>query len=65
MVSLRNAVPFFFCETDVAALRYVIVHGNDVERSGVRRSVAVRKILEPRNERRGLRDFVRYFPSSR
>src|SRR5712672_1065025 len=60
VVSLRNAAPFFFCETDVAALGCVVVHGDDVERSGVRRSIAVRKILEPRNERRGLRDFVRY-----
>src|SRR5712672_3950364 len=62
LVSLRNAVPFFFCETDVAALGCVVIYGDDVERSGVGRSVAVRKILEPRNKSGGLRDFVRNLP---
>src|SRR5712671_5762739 len=62
LVSLRNAVPFFFCEGDISAFGHVVVHGDYVERSGIGGSVAIRKILEPRNKGRGLRDFVRYLP---
>src|ERR1700732_1002614 len=59
LVGLPDAVPLFFCEGHVSALGHIVVHGDDIERSGVRGSVAVRKILEPGNETCALRDFVR------
>src|SRR5882762_4923838 len=41
LVCLRDAVPFFFCEGDVSALGHIVIHGDDVERSGIGGSVTV------------------------
>ena len=50
--------PIWFGEIDVAALRDVIVHRDDVERSRVGGRVGVRKSLEPTDEICALGNFV-------
>ena len=61
LIGLPQAVPLGFGEGGVAALRDVIVHGDDVERGGVGGSVRVGIIGEPVDEICALRDFVRDF----
>ncbi len=58
LVGLFEAVPFGFCEGDVAALGDVVVGGDDVERSGVGGRVWIGIVLEPRDEICALSDFV-------
>ena len=57
-VSFFETRPFFSCEGYVAAFGYVVVHGDDVERSGVSGGESVGIIREPWNEVGALRDFV-------
>ncbi len=61
LIRLPQTVPLSFGEIDIAALRDVIVHRDDVKRSRIRRRVAVLKLLEPIDETRRLRNLVRDF----
>ena len=58
LISLPQAIPLLLGKGHIAALNYVIVHHDDVERSRIGGSIRVGVIGEPRNEVRSLRNFV-------
>src|SRR5271170_6083857 len=59
LVSFREVVPFLLGESNVSAVRHIIVRGYDEQRRSVGRGIGIRCALEPIRKGRTLSDFVR------